>query len=156
MRLVCLKPVPGWFPTRWDCLSVFPIVLGFENPAYHLAFVPRCHMEQQVETVFVWGSHMYVTCGEPLSSSCCPGCHIKLSQGVDYLFVRKTPSLSVYFCDCYCCFCCAFLIPLLFAFNKLWSQPKVCFCSSLARRGIGKGLAYLELNFWMVFKPLHG
>lgn len=61
-------------------------------------------------------------------------------------FCKKTPSLSVDFHYNYCHCCCAFLIPLLFAINKLWSQIKVCFCSSLARGGSGK-----ECLIWSLF-----
>lgn len=133
-----------FFPLSWDLRALLTIL-----PLFPAA------TESSMWKQSPW-SHMYVTCREPLSSSPCPGCHVELSQGTDHLFVRKAPSLSVYLCDCYCCCCCAFPIPLLFAFNKLWSQAKVCFCSSLARGGRGKGVPYLEFNFWMGFKPLHG
>lgn len=146
MQLVSWKHVLGWFSTRCDCLSVFPVFLGFESSPHHLAFILSGLVEQHEETVTIlslsgeatWpaGSIIFFLSRLPCGT---------VSRGWPS-FCKKTPSLSVDFHYNYCHCCCAFLIPLLFAINKLWSQIKVCFCSSLARGGSGK-----ECLIWSLF-----
>lgn len=86
-------------------------------------------------------------------SCLCSGVHDELSCGSKLLFLGKAPSLFVYFCYKYCCWCGAFLFHCCLLSVIVISAQGLCLWSALTRRGGGRGSSLFGPVFGQTTSP---